>query len=386
MSNADRIHSLDAFRTISIFFVITLHTHPFLGMGLLGNVSNFVIDGVARFAVPLFFVISGYLFSMKLSGSSAPTDYAVGYLRKIAGVYLFGTVLFVFGFTLVRSWIQGVIGSSEPVESVVLMVTTFGAGISAFGSQIVANPGEFVYYGTAVNGKLWFLTALGIAIGLVYLFYVLGREQYLLPTAAGVHILGLFGQTYYFLFGLGGSPFPTRDALFFGFFYVSLGYAIHRSDRAFSDHDAWRYLGLFGVFTLLHLAERYVLGYVVLGNDITRSVYTTNYQVTTVVMVLSLFLFALSNPRMGEGTRTAALGKYALGIYLVHPVLMRVDGMVFSLLRLSGPAYVPGVVWELIYTPAVFLVSLAIYVWLGRSGVVDVFYSSGFNPRQDASS
>ena len=62
---AKRIYSIDTMRIIAMVFVVLIHTEPFEGMGRYGNLANFLIDSSARFAVPFFFLTSGYFFAYK---------------------------------------------------------------------------------------------------------------------------------------------------------------------------------------------------------------------------------------------------------------------------------------------------------------------------------
>lgn len=48
-----------------------------------------------------------------------------------------------------------------------------------------------------------------------------------MPVSASLHAIGLLGASYTMVIDI---PFETRDALFFGFFYTSLGYWIASSD------------------------------------------------------------------------------------------------------------------------------------------------------------
>lgn len=72
----ERNYAIDFFKGLAIYFVVLIHTNPFTGarlFGIEGERIDFVIDTVARFAVPLFFAVSGYLLASKMSASSNPT-------------------------------------------------------------------------------------------------------------------------------------------------------------------------------------------------------------------------------------------------------------------------------------------------------------------------
>ena len=63
----ERLVSLDACRVVAIFAVIVLHTMPFYGTRLLGGFDGYIAAALnqgARFAVPFFFLASGFFFGM----------------------------------------------------------------------------------------------------------------------------------------------------------------------------------------------------------------------------------------------------------------------------------------------------------------------------------
>lgn len=66
---ADRQHtswkycfSLDVAKFVCALLVIIIHTRPFTGLS--DVIDFYLVDVIARIAVPLFFAISGYFFSM----------------------------------------------------------------------------------------------------------------------------------------------------------------------------------------------------------------------------------------------------------------------------------------------------------------------------------
>ena len=66
--------ALDIAKFMSAFLVICIHTGPLLDIN---ETANFVlVQIIARIAVPLFFIISGYLFFAKLDNEREWNDYA----------------------------------------------------------------------------------------------------------------------------------------------------------------------------------------------------------------------------------------------------------------------------------------------------------------------
>ncbi|MGM0718830.1 MAG: TraX family protein, partial [Halobacteriota archaeon] len=106
---ADRIHSIDAMRIVAMVFVVLIHTDPFQGLSAAGTAITFGIKTTGRFAVPFFFVASGYFFASKTAGGD-PTGYVRARARAILSLYVFGLVLAAPTFLagrLVRAALDG---------------------------------------------------------------------------------------------------------------------------------------------------------------------------------------------------------------------------------------------------------------------------------------
>lgn len=59
---------IDSFLILAILAVIVIHSRPFLGMPM----AEGVIDQMARFAVPYFYVISGFLYVKRIQRTDNP--------------------------------------------------------------------------------------------------------------------------------------------------------------------------------------------------------------------------------------------------------------------------------------------------------------------------
>ncbi|MFD1562752.1 acyltransferase family protein [Haloarchaeobius amylolyticus] len=351
----DRIHSIDAMRTIAIVFVVLVHTDPFQGVNTYGNMINFGTKTVSRFAVPFFFIASGYFFALKTAHRD-PTTYLAERIVKLTSLYLFGLMLVVpmfFGEDLAQAEFAGQSLRATAVSSVVEFL----------------DPVELLYYGTSVSEILWFLPALLFSLFFVYFVTVLGRPTYVLPVALCFHLIGLLDGTYTMFVDI---PFETRDALFFGFFYTSVGYTIRKRSWTPSTDKAWLLLGFVGLFIVLQFAEFYVLGYPLRDEPFGSYVYAPSYGISTALLSVSLFLFLLSRPTLFTDTPLPTLGIYAVGIYVTHP-------MVFALLRAfretlesMGYAIDSLVVWHLSFTPATILGALAVYLLAHKFRIIEI--------------
>ncbi|WP_158290503.1 acyltransferase family protein [Halobacillus salinus] len=81
----ERNYAIDYFKFWAIFFVVCIHTSPFSGVNILGvegHYLNLLIKTFARFGVPFFFVVSGFLFGQKILTSNNTGDYFNKYFLR----------------------------------------------------------------------------------------------------------------------------------------------------------------------------------------------------------------------------------------------------------------------------------------------------------------
>ncbi|WP_306052227.1 acyltransferase [Natronococcus wangiae] len=351
---ADRIYSIDSMRIIAMAFVVTIHTDPFRGLNGYGNMVNFVTETAARFAVPFFFIASGYFFALKITRRD-PTAYLVRRVATIASLYAVGLLL-AFPVFLAGTAVRASAKNEDVASSVVSELAEF------------VSPAELLYYGNSISVILWFLPALAFSLVFVYLFVRVDGTEYLLPVSLGFHVVGLLGASYTMFVGV---PFEVRDALFFGFFYTSLGYALCAADWRPRPERSTRYLAATLLFGAVHLGERYVLGYVIPGETFADGVYTASYTIATALFTLSLFLFLLSRPDLGKHTSLPSWGNYAVGIYVVHPAVLYVLEHAGKALDATGYAVTDTFLWHLVLTPATFFGSLAVYLAILELGLYE---------------
>lgn len=352
----NRLHSVDAMRILAMGFIVMIHTNPFEGLGVYGNAANFAIETTARFAVPFFFVASGYFFAKNIT-TRDPTRSIVKQVTTLTSLYVFGMLLsgpvFLAGTAVRTSLAGGDIGRH-----------VLGRVIGFF------SPVELIYYGTSVSEILWFLPALIYSLLLIYAFFRLDVTAYLLPVALGIHVVGLLGASYTMVVDI---SVPIRDGLFFGFFYTSLGYAIYASEWRPDPDRSSRYLVATLLFAVLHIGERYVLGYALTGETFAAGVYAPSYTIATALVTLSLFVFLLSRPDLGKRTRLPAWGRtYAVGIYVVHPSVLAALLGVAELGRGMGYSITETLVWHLLFTPATFFGAFLVYLAANRVGLIEI--------------
>ncbi|WP_226039288.1 acyltransferase [Natrinema sp. DC36] len=347
---SERISSIDAMRIVAMVGVVVIHTNPFEGLGLSGNLANFLIESTARFAVPFFFMASGYFFALTIARSD-PTPQFLDRVSSISSLYLFGLLL-TFPIFLAGTAVQASVENRDIVTSVIHKLAAF------------VSPIELIYYGTSVSEILWFFPALLFSYLFIYLCTNLGLSAYLLPISLGFHLVGLLGSSYTMFVDI---PFAIRDGLFFGFFYTSLGYAIYSREWQPDTDRSTLYLGVTVLFGGLHIGERYVLGYVITESTVSQGVYWASYTVGTALVAVSLFVFLLSRPDLGASTAVPSWGRnYAVGIYVAHPPVLYVLEKGAEALSASGYEIRHTILWHLVLTPATFFGALLLYITVSK--------------------
>ncbi|MFD1642749.1 acyltransferase [Halohasta litorea] len=352
---ADRIYSIDAMRIVAMVFIVMIHTDPFAGLNDYGNMTTFVIKTTARFAVPFFFMTSGYFFAIK-AAQRDPADYVRSRVTSISSIYVFGLLLCAPTFLAGRLARAAVDGRSLE-QTVTESLTEY------------VDPVALFYYGTSVSDILWFLPALLFSFLFVYPFIRFDKGAYVLPIALAFHIVGLLGSTYTMFVDI---PVEIRDALFFGFFYTSLGFTIRSRDWKPSASRSRLLGGLVVAFAALQLVEYYVLGYLLRGEAFGAYVYAPSYGISTALFTASLFLFLLSRPKLGADTPLPSWGSYAVGIYVVHPAVFALIRAGRDVLEASGYTIDGTILWHLLLTPTLFVLSVLVYLAADRLRVIEI--------------
>ena len=208
------LNGLDVGKFILSIFVVAGHTSPLKSISIFPNFI--LIQILARNAVPLYFMISGYLFYIKRGDSTIKigrftvNEYYYKYVKRMLAVYLIWSAIYLFD--VLERYYYGS-GMSVPVFA---LLYVWGATV----------------YGTYI--QLWFFPSLLFAVTMVHLFAKKIGFKKLLGIAFFFYIIGMFGDAYFgvikdvpviansyksffFLFN------TTRNGLMFGLMFVTMG-------------------------------------------------------------------------------------------------------------------------------------------------------------------
>lgn len=335
-----RIDSFDFIKFFAIFSVVCIHTNPFSGFMINETIDlNLFIDVFARFAVPFFFVTSGFLISQKIIEKDyATTEYFKKYTSNILGILIAWTSFYFIYDVAIRLY-SGLKASDK---------TELENYLNGFFSldTLLYSPNGTPYH-------LWYLVALLWSLIILYLFTKIQKAGLLLVVSFALHTFGLLGQSYSVFIDLDVN---TRDTLFFGVFYLTLGYWIGANLTKIQNNllrvKPVIYLLLFLLFSITSILERVLTKYY-LGDG-----RGENYYLSTPFLVLSLFLFALTRHETGKGSLVSKIGKNSLGIYVIHVVFINIVN------RFTPETFIivqESLWWDLLYTPVLFIISYFAY-------------------------
>lgn len=324
---------LNVCKGIAAFAVVFIHCNfpsPVGGM----------MNGLARFGVPLFFMVSGYFSYGK------GTDTVKRRIWKVFGLFLGANGIY-FVWRLLALWGQG----SLTLES--------AAGFFAPKSLLrwgLWNESPFM-------GHLWFLGALLYCYCLYGIFVKRGIEErvyVLIPLCLGANLL--LGEMLSIL-GKGISFLYVRNFWLTGLPFFIWGHWMHREEqRGRLRLRPGVCLGgiLFGA--CLSMGEMLLSG----GADL---------YLGSVLMAGGMFLLALGRPEFGKGSLLAYVGeKAALHIYLWQM-------MVFDVVEKL--AYIRGIHEHMVYQ-WVMPLAVAVISWILAEALVlgNMVFSTGIERRR----
>jgi surface polysaccharide O-acyltransferase-like enzyme len=305
LSRAQRILSVDIFKLLAIIAVIAIHTSPFetdsVNEDNLHGYLYITINQLARFAVPFFFVVSGYFWGMAVRVDNEVIFHTVKLVKKITTIFLFWCIMYL-----------PLYDSLWTAESIQDLAKTVFWGIHWHIKTLIQHPVILLMEGS--KGHLWFLVSLIFAVGISAIFICRKRLKSLIVLSVALYILGVLGGGY------SNTPigieteFNTRNGPFFGTLLFVSGYVV----SGLTITTRWLQYG-FLVFCLggiVHFSELYVL-WKFYGISPLQ-----NYVFGTYFMGVGVAMMALSNHPSVQSEFLSSIGQMTLGIYAIHYVFV----------------------------------------------------------------
>lgn len=314
-----RITGIDVFRLFAAFCVVSLHIGYFDALGVH---TGTIIRLLGRWAVPFFFMVTGYFLESK-----AEEKYrAVKPLQRVIVIFVTSSLIFI-PFNIEKMG--------------------FSDAMSYFLSS------DFLFRGG--HGHLWFISSM--IVGLLFvLFSDSLRLKSFLPLVTILSLLLYLALGSYNPIAESGLVSIARHFSSIAFIYIGMiFYRCRRMNMKCS-------LGLiiFGIF--LQLVEAYYLA-ILLDKDALEH----RFLIGTLLYSLGMFGVSL-NIRNENLTMISKWGKnFSLGIYIVHPYFIWIAyGLLLNILRL------PKDVAQILIVPAAFCGSF-IFLALTRTYFKSLF-------------
>ncbi|MFA0069338.1 acyltransferase family protein [Vibrio breoganii] len=289
-----RIPSLELGRIIAILAVITIHSQLFVAYPLYKEtpwLGDF-INQASRFAVPYFFLLTGYLLQPKLSRD--PIGTALSYIKPLTIIWLVWSVIYLL----------------MPFNLMTAMTEGYVAERSMYWDYLALTPFNSLLEGGLVH--LWYLPALVIGVGLVSILIKANLHRLLVPLSIILFIYGVLAGSYFNATDI-PSLFYTRNGPFFSLIMIVLGFEIRRLNISVSSVKA---LTILIIGMLIHFVEACYL----LSWDVDFRIH--DYLFGTPIWALGFFFFLLANPSLGESKWVQPVANLTLGIYVSHLLLV----------------------------------------------------------------
>lgn len=330
----ERYYAIDFFKFFAALAVVVIHANPFEQVGLLGwdgESIDLVVETLARWAVPFFFMASGFFFGKRVPSGAAKPQYLRKNLTNLAKLYA-GWTLFYLLYDLVMMY------RDSQMEN-----TSLAPLVSSYFAEEWTLLNVF-YLGSPTHAPhLWYLTALFWSLLIVYSFNRYRQLGLLLGLSLVLNVIGVFDLV---------THISTRETLFVGLFYTTSGLLIAHHEKQFLTNVSPKLYCLIPVLLLIQVPERLYL-------------FTGDYYLSTIPLVWLIMLFGLRHKRLGRGTLFASVGANSDGIYLIHWLLLKLVLLGLGMMGWEGVR--EQLLWALLYPPALFFLSYLTFEPLHQS-------------------
>lgn len=296
----NRENGLDVFRLIAAFSVISVHVGFFEGFNSEEIAAVIRLSG--RWAVPFFFILSGFLIGSKVSSTRALNP-----LLKAVNIFLVASIL-LLPLSIANYGIHDT------------LVKVFSNGILMSGTYF----------------HLWYLSSIVVGLLIILAIEKQGLETFLTPLA-------IFSILLYLIMGAYNPKTEAginvaRHFSSVGFIYLGF---ILRSVKPTALKGGLLLVIGFGI----QLIEANTLTYYFAF----KSILKYQFLVGTIFFSIGAFILARSIRQDAFPTLGQLGAKHSLSIYIFHPYFI----FIFKLLPLSP------LLFDILIIPSVFLSSLA---------------------------
>lgn len=308
-------NNLDILKYISAILIMILHLRPFLNFSdQLDLAFNNIIT---RICVPIFFIITGYFVAKKEKDNQ---NYVKDYIKKTIPLYLMWSLLYVP--IIIATIIQYLPTINDYLISLnisfplllFLLILLFPIII------LIA----LVYTGTYYH--LWYFPAIILSLLVLRKW----KKRFGIKSLLFISfLLLLFGatETYYGILPLSIKEllsyyynifFTTRNFLFFGLFYVVIGYYMGTKENIYSKY----------CFSKLIISIFFLVFEAILLHDVDR----LNSNILISCVPLTYYLFVSTIYITNNLKTNFQFGKLSKYYYLIHPMTIFIISTLFKVI------------------------------------------------------
>lgn len=291
-----RINSVDILRLISAFAVVCIHTSYFA--------KEYALP-IMRFAVPIFFIISGYFYCRADISKKKSQIKHILFLAVCA-------ILFYFCVQLVTAAFSGDINS--------FFVQTF----------TLDNLWRFAFFNYVpdkLGDHLWFLFALLYCMicDIFVSKFKINLNVYRVLITLFLIVNIIIGSYSKLIFGIWPPIEIARSFIFTGLPFFYIGKLLRQAEKISASNFALISLSI--VFAVTSVCEYVMLNS--LGVSASKEMY-----ISTVILAITLFCFVIKNPLYNPNKFLVGIcnygKKYSLMIYIIHPMMVKILNPVVS--------------------------------------------------------
>ncbi|BCZ46669.1 hypothetical protein psyc5s11_27360 [Clostridium gelidum] len=279
---------IDVLRLVFAALVVSIHTMAFKSI----NEDLWIATsmGIARLAVPFFFIVTGYFLYNRINSEKEPKST----LKRLLILYV--------------SWV------------LIEIITLFPMVLSNLGTSPIFLIERLLFMG--ITGSLWYISSLIIAIFVIS--PLLKKDKILLLIIIGfvLYLFGATGDTYFGLFektmithlinGYTGVFVMPQIGITESIIFVSIGAAVNK----YKFNEKIKNAGLLSIISIiLLLIETFVLNKTGIAKD-------ANMYLSAIIAAPLILVWAI-NCNISISTRISkACRDYSLGIYCSHQIIM----------------------------------------------------------------
>ena len=291
-------YCLDFVKGIACILVVLIHCKFPGRVGL-------SVQAVARFAVPLFFMVSGYYCYR--GGQYTNNQVITKKIVKIAKM-TFSWYLFYLFFFVVENWLFKASHVFDFSLTHILHVAVF--------NQPSNVPPHFWFLFALINVYLLFLLVNALKVRKIGYVFSLVMFALLIALQQGASLMGYSITPYYF-----------RNFLIEGFPFFMLGHFLHENKEKCNVSNVLLLI-IVGISAVLSIGERFMFKSFI-------KVFLSTYP-----LVVCLFVYAINNPYRHRGM-IQLLGKnLSMPVYILHWFVMIVVDRMIKYYEYEGISYV----------------------------------------------